>query len=525
MVTEREAAQAVERLINYGLEKGLLDDFDWVAARNSLLDRLEISEPFSEQFVPGSSQENLRDILDQLLDYAGKQELLPKNTVTHRDLFDTEMMGFLMPRQSDVAERFWQTADNESIVKATDEFYQLAQDSNYIRNERIARNSYWRTNTDYGELEITINLAKPEKDPEEIAEAGSKEDVNYPRCPLCLENLGYPGRLDHPARQNLRVIPLELKQEDWFLQYSPYVYYQEHCIVLAREHRPMQINKDTFQRLLEFLEIFPHYFIGSNADLPLVGGSILSHDHFQGGNHLFPMEKANIREKYYHSDFPEVKVGLVDWPLSVIRLSSAGKEDLIELAEELRLSWEKYSDPARKIKAYSQDNGNEVRHNTVTPIARYRDDIFELDLVLRNNRCSEEHPAGIFHPHRKLHHIKKENIGLIEVMGLAVLPGRLKAELDELMKFLTGDRDPERGFEEYSVAQNIDLKKHQYWLEELLNNYGQQNSFKRAEKIIKKEVGNKFTQVLCDAGVFKNDSQGKEGFKEFMKTANFKEID
>ncbi len=525
MVTEREAARAAEKLINYGIEKELLGKYDWVAARNKLLARLNLAEPFSREFVPSDSQDSLRDILAQLLDYAWEQGLLSKNTITRRDLFDTEMMGILMPRQSEVARRFWQTAEEESIVRATEEFYQLAQNSNYIRRDRISRNSYWRTATDYGELEITINLAKPEKDPEEIAEAGRKEDSSYPRCPLCLENLGYPGRLDHPARQNLRVIPLELQEEDWFLQYSPYVYYQEHCIVLARGHRPMQINKATFQRLLEFLEIFPHYFIGSNADLPLVGGSILSHDHFQGGNHVFPMEKAAIMEKFQHPDFPGVQAGLVNWPLSVIRLSSADRDDIIELAEQLRLCWEKYSDPAREIKAFTRDKGSEERHNTVTPIARFKNGRYELDLVLRNNRRSQDHPAGIFHPHQHLHHIKKENIGLIEVMGLAILPGRLKQELDELQKFLTGERDPDQDLQEFSAAQEqeIDLEQHREWLGNLLASYGQQNSPGAADRILKQEVGEKFTQVLCDAGVFKGDSRGREGFQEFMLTAGMKE--
>ena len=541
MVTKNEAAQAVEKLLSYGREKGLLGRYDWIIARNSLLERLNLAEPCPNELSAHDNNgqdiesalrkgiqdvpDNPQDILNQLLDYAREQGLLRKNTVTRRDLFDTELMGFLMPRQSEVTEQFWRTAEKESIVTATEEFYQLAQNSNYIRRDRISRNRYWRAETDFGELEITINLAKPEKDPEEIAEAGRKHDNEYPRCPLCLENVGYAGRLDHPARQNLRVIPVELNKENWFLQYSPYVYYQEHCIVLARQHHPMQINKDTFQRLLEFLDSFPHYFIGSNADLPLVGGSILSHDHFQGGNHVFPMEMADIEERFQHPDFPGVQADLVKWPLSVIRLSSADREDIIELAEQIRLCWAKYCDLDRKIKAFTREKGNDEKHNTVTPIARLKNGRYELDLVLRNNRSSQEHPAGIFHPHQNLHHIKKENIGLIEVMGLAVLPGRLKQELGEIKNFLTGDRDLDQDLQAISAAEEVDLEQHREWLTDLLASYGRQNNSQEAERILEQEVGSKFSQVLSDAGVFKRDRQGRAGFKEFMLTAGLTEKD
>jgi len=527
MVSKNEVALEIEKLLFLAEKMDLLGKYDSIPARNKLLKKLNLNAPYSGEI--NNTDENkdwvqpdsLQDILNSILDYAWEQEIIKKNTITRRDLFDTEIMGILMPRQSEVTEKFWETAENKSIKKATDNFYQLAQNSNYIRKERIDRNEYWKASTDFGDLEITINLAKPEKDPDEIAEAGKQDKTEYPKCPLCLENVGYPGRLDHPARHNLRVIPLELKGEDWFLQYSPYVYYQEHCIVLSRKHRPMQINKDTFQALFNFLELIPHYFIGSNADLPLVGGSILSHDHFQGGNHVFPMEKAKIQEDFKHPNFPDIQVGIVNWPLSVIRLNGGNKQDLIELAEQIRLTWETYDDIERNIKSYSKIEGRKEKHNTITPIARLRDGNYELDIVLRNNRRSQEHPTGIFHPHQELHHIKKENIGLIEVMGLAVLPGRLKKELQEIKSFLTGDKNFNDNQEVFSDNNDLELKKHIDWIKEMLANYGQNNSITKADEILKQEVANKFAQVLCDAGVFKLNSHGIKGFVKFLMGLGF----
>ena len=498
----------IEKLLKYALEKELLNRWDVVPARNSILDLLEIKEPASKSFadldyeVPESPQ----DILDNLLDYAAQEGILEKDTITYRDLFDTRIMGQLMPRQSEVAAEFWQRAKEESIKEATKNYYALAQHSNYIRQDRIAKNMSWRTETEYGELEITINLSKPEKDPTAIADAKEEEETNYPQCYLCLENVGYPGRLDHPARQTHRVIPIELNQKQWFLQYSPYVYYNEHCIVFYEEHTPMNIDQETFSTILEFVEEIPHYFLGSNADLPLVGGSILNHDHFQGGNHKFPMEKAAIEEEFSHPQFPNLEIGIVDWPMSVIRLKGAKREELAQLGGLIHRAWKEYSDEKRAIKAFSEGQ----RHNTITPIARKKDDCFELDLVLRNNRKSQKYPDGIFHPHQELHHIKKENIGLIEVMGRAILPGRLKEELKQIKEYLTGVKDYQRD------KLEEDLTAHADWIEEMLKTYDSNLKPDKAHKILEREVGEKFKRVLADAGVYKRNQDGREGFKEFL---------
>ncbi|MBM7556666.1 UDP-glucose--hexose-1-phosphate uridylyltransferase [Halanaerobacter jeridensis] len=499
---------AIEKLLKYGLEHDLLKKWDVVPARNSLMDLLNIKEPAEQKCAELNYQvpESPQEILDEMLDYAADKGILEKDTVTYRDLFDTKLMAQLMPRQSEVAADFWQTAENESIKQATNDYYALSQYSNYIRQDRIAKNMSWTTTTEYGDLEITINLSKPEKDPEAIADAKNEAETNYPQCYLCLENVGYPGRLDHPARQTHRVIPIELQEEQWFLQYSPYVYYNEHCIVFYEEHSPMNINEQTFNTVLDFVEQIPHYFLGSNADLPLVGGSILNHDHFQGGHHTFPMEKADIKEEFTHPDFPGVTVGIVDWPMSVIRLRAKDKEKLSALGGIIHRNWKEYSDLDRNIKAYTEGQ----RHNTTTPIARKNDESYELDLVLRNNRKSEEHPAGIFHPHQELHHIKKENIGLIEVMGRAILPGRLKEELAAIEDFLTGSKKYNRD------NLSPDLVKHSQWIEEMLDEYGSNLEEEQARKKIKSEVGLIFKNVLEDAGVYKRSKDGQAGFKEFL---------
>ena len=526
MVTAAEAATTVEKLLAYGCQQGLINKYDSIIVRNQLLDKLNLSQPTSS-YAGGLPTEDIPDsprpMLEMLVEYALEEEIIARDTPTHRDLFDTELMGALMPRQSEVIENFWVESEQNSMKAATDYFYQLAQQSNYIRKERIERNSRWQAETEWGELEITINLAKPEKDPDEIAAAGQEENVDYPRCPLCVENVGYAGRLDHPARHNLRVIPFELQGEEWFLQYSPYVYYQEHCIVLSARHEPMNINRDTFTELLEFLDVFPHYFIGSNADLPLVGGSILNHDHFQGGRYEFPMERSDIALSIEHPDFTAIEAGVVNWPLSVIRLRSSSASELVEAADRIHNSWQDYSDPDRKILAYTQQDGEKTKHNTTTPIARYieTEDKYELDLVLRNNRRSRERPAGVFHPRESLHHIKKENIGLIEVMGMAVLPGRLHYELEELKKVLTGKYDC-CDLKELGQQQELDLAKHCQWLEKLVEKYGQNNSEEQSERLLHQETAQKFCQVLKDAGVFKWDAEGRRGIQQFLQQVGWK---
>ncbi|MFW5809846.1 MAG: UDP-glucose--hexose-1-phosphate uridylyltransferase [Halanaerobium sp.] len=505
--------QVIEKLLVYGEVNNLLGVWDKVAARNQIRDILEIKESpapelTAEDFeVPNEPQ----GLLDQLLDFAVEKELI-NDRITERDLLDTEIMGAMTPRESEIARRFYETADSEGIKRATDEYYHFARASNYIRQARIARDLNWKAESDYGQIEITINLSKPEKDPDEIAKAKEEPQSNYPKCYLCLENVGYPGTFSHPARQNHRVVPLKLQNEDWFLQYSPYVYYNEHCIVFYKEHIPMQIDKNTFAVLLDFIDQLPHYFIGSNADLPLVGGSILNHDHYQGGRHIFPMEEAEPEVFYQHPTFPDVEISRVKWPMSVIRLKAEVREDIINLAAKILENWRQYSDPDLDILAFSQVEGKQKAHNTITPIARKKDGIYELDLVLRNNRKSEEYPAGIFHPHQDLHHIKKENIGLIEVMGRAILPGRLKDELNWISAFLSGELELEE------LKEKEGLEKHLDWVTELKNEYGINLSEEEAEKVVEVEVANKFSRVLEDAGVYKNNPIGNKGFERFLKS-------
>lgn len=509
-------AKDIERLLIYGQHHQLLEKEDVIPVRNALLDLFHLSEPYQgnlteEEQKPLSSP---MSILNPLLDYAVDAGLIPDHTTTQRDLFDARVMGLLMPRQSEVVRTFYQKAEKESMEKATDYFYQLSQASNYIRMDRIANNKYWKVSTDFGELEITINVSKPEKDPKEIAAAKVAPKGKYPQCFLCIDNVGYAGRINHPARQNHRIIPLTLDQEDWYLQYSPYVYYNEHSILLHGDHVPMQITKKTFIRILDFLSQFPHYFVGSNADLPIVGGSILSHDHFQGGRHCFPMEVAPMIQKYQHPQYPKVQAGIVHWPLSVIRLQSKDKESLIQLAYHILQVWREYSDPSVDILAYTQEGDQSIPHNTITPIGRVNEKgEYELDLVLRNNRRTEQYPDGIFHPHPHLHHIKKENIGLIEVMGLAVLPGRLATELERVQDLLTGKTT----WNTFSTEEQKQLEKHRLWAKELIEIYGTGLDEKQAKAIVQKEVGIKFAQVLQDAGVYKQNQQGQKAFQKFME--------
>lgn len=510
--------EVIEKLLIYGELNNLLGKWDKIAARNEIRDILEITENPAPELQEGDFElpDEPQVFLDYLLDYAVEKKII-NNTVTERDLLDTKIMGAMVPRQSEIGARFYKTAKNEGIKRATNEYYHFAQASNYIRKKRVKRDLNWSAASDYGEIEITINLSKPEKDPDEIAKAKSEKQSNYPKCYLCLENVGFPGNFNHPARQNHRVIPLKLQNEDWFLQYSPYVYYNEHCIVFYKDHIPMQIDKSTFAVLFDFIDLIPHYFIGSNADLPLVGGSILNHDHYQGGRHIFPMEKAESEKFYHHPTFPDVEISSLKWPMSVIRLQAEDRDAVINLAVKILDNWRQYSDPELEILAFSQLDAKQKAHNTITPIARKKNNKYELDLVLRNNRKNEEYPAGIFHPRQELHHLKKENIGLIEVMGRAILPGRLKKELNFIAEFLTGNLKQEE------LEEKEGLEKHLVWVEELREKYQKNLTKKEAEKIIKKETAQKFVQVLEDAGVYKNNSHGYEGFKRFLASCGITE--
>lgn len=473
---------------------------DLYYSANRLLDVLKVSE-----FTPEDITEELKTatpILENMLDYAVEQGLI-ENTVNERDLFDTRIMDCVMPRPSEVIKQF-RSDYARSPKAATDKFYKLNIASNYIRKDRIDKNIIWQTATEYGDLDVTINLSKPEKDPRDIAKAKLVKSASYPKCLLCHENEGFAGHAGHPARQTIRLYPLRLSAHRWYMQYSPYTYYNEHCIVLNRKHVPMKISKKTFENLLDFVTIFPHYFLGSNADLPIVGGSILSHDHYQGGRYTFAMAKAPVEKTYTVAGFEDVTVGRVKWPLSTIRLSGEDREELAELAEKILDIWRGYSDDTVGILAESAGEP----HNTITPIARRRGSLYELDLVLRNNRTSEEHPLGIFHPHAEVHHIKKENIGLIEVMGLAVLPARLKNEMkiiaEELVK---GTPD---------ISANETVAAHADWYRELIAKYHTFTN-EKVDSILKEEIGKVFATVLAHAGVYKRDEQGLAAFDRFVE--------
>ena len=486
--------QYIADLTGYALQTGLIEAADFTWAVNSLLQVLGLDA--WEECVP--AERPLEEILTGILDWAEAQGRIDGG-VTGRDLLDTKLMGVLTPRPSQVLAVF-RDKYRQSPKTATDWYYKFSQDTDYIRRYRIVKDVKWVAPTPYGDLDITINLSKPEKDPKAIAAAKLAPQSGYPKCLLCRENEGYAGRMNHPARQNHRIIPITINQEDWFFQYSPYVYYNEHCIVLNRRHTPMKIDRACFCKLFDFVKQFPHYFVGSNADLPIVGGSILSHDHFQGGNYEFAMAKAPVEEPVEFAGFGDVKAGIVRWPMSVIRLSCPDSDRIIQLADKILSAWRAYSDPS--VSVYAETEG--TPHNTITPIARKRGENFELDLVLRNNLTTEEHPLGLFHPHARLHHIKKENIGLIEVMGLAVLPSRLKTELAGLREAIL-DRADIRGDEA--------LAKHADWVDGLREKY----SFTRenTEDILCREVGAVFEQVLEDAGVFKRDDRGRAAFLRF----------
>lgn len=489
----------IKRLINFALDKGMICSEDEIYVRNRLLEILKLDD-YEEVEAAAETLSNPQPILDNILDYAWEQGILEQNTVTYRDLLDARLMDCFMSKPGEVIKRFYRDYEKSPLL-ATQNYYKLSIASNYIRRSRTDRNVGWKADTDFGVLDITINLSKPEKDPIAIAAAKYKKETSYPKCLLCKENEGFAGTLNHPARNNHRVIPITLGGESWFFQYSPYVYYNEHSIVFRNEHVPMKISKAAFDRLLEFVEKFPHYFMGSNADLPIVGGSILSHDHFQGGNYRFAMEAAPIMKEFRVRGFEDVEAGIVKWPMSAIRIRSPRRERLTELAGKILEAWRSYDDESVEI--ISNTDGEP--HNTITPIARYREGGFELDLVLRNNRTSKEHPLGIFHPHNAVHHIKKENIGLIEVMGLAVLPARLVGELEFLRACLEGKS---------SIEQYPELEQHKEWFFELEKKYAGTGA--DYGRVLKLEVGRVFEQVLLDAGVFKLNDKGLEAFSKFM---------
>ena len=503
--------EAIVKLALYAYQTGLTQDSEYNWAVNTSLDALKLdgyTDPgpdFWSRQIRGlhdGERIELAPILETLLDDAYQRGALTENSVVYRDLFDTELMGRLTPRPAQVIEKF-QALYREDPKKATDWYYKFSQDTNYIRRDRIAKDIQWKSPTPYGELDITINLSKPEKDPKAIAAAKNLPASAYPRCQLCAENEGYAGRVNHPARQNHRIVPITINDSPWFLQYSPYVYYNEHCICLNSQHVPMKIDRACFGKLLDFVAQFPHYFVGSNADLPIVGGSILAHDHFQGGRYEFAMAKAPVETPFTFPGFEDVEAGIVKWPMSVIRIASENPDRLVELADRILLAWRGYTDEGAFI--YAETEGEP--HNTITPIARKRGDKFQLDLVLRNNITTEEHPLGVYHPHAQLHHIKKENIGLIEVMGLAVLPARLKDELAAVAD---------------SLAQGADLRaseltaKHADWAESFAKDY--EITAGNALDIVRAETGKVFAQVLEHCGVYARTEEGKAPFLRFLNT-------
>lgn len=488
---------SISKFIQYGLQTGLLAEEDVIYAENQILMLLQLDE-----YEPVDVEsDNLENILKELLDYACEAGLTGGDSVVYRDLFDAKLMNCLMPRPSQVIHTFWKKYEL-SPKEATDYYYKLSQDSDYIRRYRVCKDLKWKTSTEYGDLDITINLSKPEKDPKAIAAARLMKQAGYPKCLLCKENEGYAGRVNHPGRANHRIIPITMNESNWCLQYSPYVYYNEHCIVFCGEHTPMKIDRSTFRKQFDFIRQFPHYFVGSNADLPIVGGSILTHDHFQGGNYEFPMARAEVETKVTIAGFEDVDAGIVKWPMSVIRISAKDDARLVELADHILKTWRNYTDEDAFI--FAQTEG--TSHNTITPIARMRDGKYELDLVLRNNITTEEHPLGVYHPHAELHHIKKENIGLIEVMGLAVLPARLKEELEALGEAIVNGED---------IRANATLEKHADWVEEFIPQYEDINT-ENITNILRAETGKVFSKVLEHAGVYKRDEAGRKAFLRFI---------
>ncbi len=527
---------AIGALVEHGISTGILEKEDRVYATNMLLERLKLEayeEPAATETDFGQADDeaagcynSLERILKVLLDYAVEAGLIEHDSTVYRDLFDTALMNCLLPRPSEVIRKF-NALYAEDPKSATDWYYAVSRASDYIRTYRVARDIKWVTDTEYGQFIITINLSKPEKDPKAIAAALSMKQSAYPKCQLCKENEGYAGRVNHPARENHRIIPIKINGTDWFLQYSPYVYYNEHCIVFNSEHTPMKIDHAAFDKLLDFIGAFPHYMVGSNADLPIVGGSILTHDHFQGGNFEFPMAKAGVEKEVCVKGFEDVKAGIVKWPMTVLRISGTNPKRLADCADAVLKAWREYSDEDAFVYAYSKADGDVpvvkapvtygshgteyIPHNTITPIARRRGDVYELDLVLRNNITTKEHPLGVFHPHAEYHHIKKENIGLIEVMGLAILPSRLKSELAQLRDAILAGSD---------LRADEVLSKHADWVDELMTKYGKERfcDADRTDAIIRDEVGLVYSGLLEQCAVFKNTEEGRAQFVKFVES-------
>ena len=492
---------AVNELIEYAIGCGLIDGRDRAYSLNLIIDALSLAECREETSLkPPKKNRPLCDILKDITDYAYENGIIESDSVVYRDLFDTKIMGLLTPRPSEVISRFESLYVNSPLL-ATDYFYKLACDSNYIRTDRVKKDLKWKYPSEYGEIDITVNLSKPEKDPRAIAAAKLLPQSGYPKCALCHENEGFAGSLTKPARQTLRQIPFDMAGKSWYIQYSPYVYYNEHCIALSGEHTPMKIDRESFEKLLGFVGHFPHYFIGSNADLPIVGGSILSHDHMQGGRYSFAMERAEAERTITFDGFSDVESFIVKWPMSVIRIRSGEPERLVALADKILTAWRSYTDAEAFV--YAETDGQ--MHNTITPIARRRGELYELDLVLRNNITTEEHPLGVYHPHAEHHNIKKENIGLIEVMGLAVLPSRLKREIELMRDAVLGGKDFD------SVPE---ISKHKEWFSRFESKY--EFTPENTEDILKSEIGKTFVGVLRDAGVYKDTPEGRAAFLRFI---------
>ncbi len=492
----------IKRLVEYGLDTGLLTEIDKNYATNQILGALCLDG--YEEFIEEEHAYSLEEILKEILDDACSRGVI-EDSIGERDLLDTKVMNCLMPRPSEISSEFWNLYKNQGKKQATDYYYKLSQDSDYIRRYRIEKDKKWVADTAFGAIDITINLSKPEKDPKAIAAAKNAVQTGYPKCLLCTENEGYFGRIDHPARNNHRVIPITINETPWGFQYSPYVYYNEHCIVFSGTHTPMRVERSTFVKLFDFVKLFPHYFLGSNADLPIVGGSILSHDHFQGGNYTFAMAKAPMEQTFTIKGFEEVEAGIVNWPMSVIRIRHKDSQQLVDLGEHILNLWRGYSDEEAFV--FASTNGEP--HNTITPIARMVGDQFELDLVLRNNITTEESPMGVYHPRKELHHIKKENIGLIEVMGLAVLPARLKTEMEILADYLVSGKD---------VSSHEEIEKHNVWAQEIQKKHT--ITKENVSQILEEEIGNVFVEVLEDAGVYKCDESGRKYFTRFIQKIN-----
>lgn len=490
----------IQRLIDYSVGNGLVDKVDEIVIRNMLMDTLRVYDWHTQDY--GKNDMSIDDILEKLVDYACENGLI-EDTCANRDLFDTKLMGIVTPLPRDIISRFSRHYE-KSPREATDWFFDVSKKTNYVRAGRIEKDLKWKYSCEFGDLDITINRSKPEKDPRDIAKARQNASVEYPKCQLCVENMGFAGNSQHPARQNLRPVPLSLNGENWYLQYSPYGYYNEHCIVFNENHIPMEIDSAVFDKLFDFVDRFPHYFIGSNADLPIVGGSILSHEHFQGGHYTFAMETAPEEYAFTLRDYPDVSAATVKWPMSVIRLQSSDKDRLSSACNHVLEQWRNYTDESVGIFAFKDG----LPHNTITPIARMNGEKYECDLVLRNNITRDDRPLGVFHPNPSLHHIKKENIGLIEVMGLAVLPSRLAVELKEVKTALLKKED---------LGSNPLTASHKDWAEELILRHPE-FSETNANDIICIEVGKVFEQVLCDAGVFKRDEIGTKSFRLFVDT-------